>query len=89
MLGHYRPCRSCWKRAGIPLDEVACWEDEVQLLRPGWLVVRSADDFVSLAPGHAALRPDQRIPVPGLTVAGNAEAPRRLAERRFPSTPGG
>jgi 15-cis-phytoene desaturase len=34
-------------------------------------VVRFAEDFVSLAPGHAALHPTQRTLVPGLTLAGD------------------
>jgi 15-cis-phytoene desaturase len=42
-------------------------------------VVRSAEDFVSLAPGHLALRPDQHTPVPGLTLAGDWTAQPFLA----------
>jgi 15-cis-phytoene desaturase len=42
-------------------------------------VVRSAEDFVSLAPGHASLRPRQRTPVPGLTLAGDWTAQPFLA----------
>jgi 15-cis-phytoene desaturase len=42
-------------------------------------VVRLAVDFMSLAPGHVSLRPDQRTPVPGLTLAGDWTAQPFLA----------
>jgi 15-cis-phytoene desaturase len=42
-------------------------------------VVRLAEDFMSLAPGHVSLRPDQRTPVPGLTLAGDWTAQPFLA----------
>jgi 15-cis-phytoene desaturase len=34
-------------------------------------VIRIPNDFYSLAPGHDALRPRQRTPIPGLTLAGD------------------
>ena len=42
-------------------------------------VVRLAEDFMSLAPGHVSLRPDQRTPMPGLTLAGDWTAQPFLA----------
>jgi uncharacterized protein with NAD-binding domain and iron-sulfur cluster len=42
-------------------------------------VVRLAEDFMSLAPGHAALHPAQRTPVAGLTPAGDWTAQPFLA----------
>jgi len=36
-----------------------------------WRVVRYGADFYSLAPGHDRLRPAQKTPVPGLTLAGD------------------
>jgi 15-cis-phytoene desaturase len=42
-------------------------------------VVRFAEDFISLAPGHASLRPAQRTPIPGLTLAGDWTAQPFLA----------
>jgi 15-cis-phytoene desaturase len=42
-------------------------------------VVRFAEDFMSLAPGHTALRPAQRTPIAGLTLAGDWTAQPFLA----------
>lgn len=42
-------------------------------------LVNHPQDFLSLEPGHAHLRPDQRTPVPGLTLAGDYTRQRWLS----------
>jgi 15-cis-phytoene desaturase len=42
-------------------------------------VVTQPDDFYSLSPGSEALRPRQRTPIPGLTLAGDYTKQEYLA----------
>jgi 15-cis-phytoene desaturase len=44
-----------------------------------WRVIARPDDFYSLSPGTEALRPQQRTPIPGLTLAGDYTEQKYLA----------